>query len=405
MCNSIDFNIPAVLPLSAITVALQPAKTSRAHPLNVARHFTPISSYINPLRSSKKLTQQQGTKNLYKYKDLVLDLSTMKKVGSGGFGEVYKVQREGAIAELAIKCLKDIREKKEFQEEARTIKLLHQHNVSHVVPLIEVIEDTKYPLFTYSLVFPIVRVTLKEALKSANFGYDHLGLIAFGLCETLKDLKRIGYCHGDLTKRNVMLDVHCNITVIDWGSARKVPDKIDRLLAAPSYRAPEYYIGKHYFDASVDIWALGCLLCEMATGDILFPSPYNENIETVMLLGMFVKLLGVPSAEYIEKSHFGKIFFSKDVNGNYQFVLPLPKEPDLETLKNKARERLKIQQKEVNELFSLILNMLKWRGQDRMTPEKSYEWFYERFKMPYVPYPPHTPAMPSPPPSMAPSKK
>lgn len=44
------------------------------------------------------------------------------------------------------------------------------------------------------------------------------------------------------------------------------------------YRAPELIVKERTYDQSIDIWAVGCLLPEMLSGDALFPGDSgNEN--------------------------------------------------------------------------------------------------------------------------------
>ena len=45
------------------------------------------------------------------------------------------------------------------------------------------------------------------------------------------------------------------------------------------YRAPELIVKERTYDQSIDIWAVGCLLPEMLSGDALFPGDSgNENV-------------------------------------------------------------------------------------------------------------------------------
>ena len=42
-------------------------------------------------------------------------------------------------------------------------------------------------------------------------------------------------------------------------------------MATRWYRAPELLVKELHYDEGVDIWAVGCLLPEMLSGDALFP--------------------------------------------------------------------------------------------------------------------------------------
>jgi serine/threonine protein kinase len=53
------------------------------------------------------------------------------------------------------------------------------------------------------------------------------------------------------------------------------------------YRAPELLVRSQKYDKSIDIWALGCIACELTIGTPLFPG--KTNYET---LAYILKTLG-----------------------------------------------------------------------------------------------------------------
>jgi len=48
------------------------------------------------------------------------------------------------------------------------------------------------------------------------------------------------------------------------------------------YRSPELLLGVHSYGPEVDMWAIGCLIGEMATGDPLFPG--DSEIDCLYLI-------------------------------------------------------------------------------------------------------------------------
>ena len=59
------------------------------------------------------------------------------------------------------------------------------------------------------------------------------------------------------------------IKLIDFGSACHVNEKVYTYIQSRFYRAPEVLLGLPY-NASIDMWSLGCLLMELVTGHPLF---------------------------------------------------------------------------------------------------------------------------------------
>jgi serine/threonine protein kinase len=57
--------------------------------------------------------------------------------------------------------------------------------------------------------------------------------------------------------------------VIDLGSSCFITDHLSSYVQSRSYRAPEVILGLPY-GQKIDIWSLGCILAELATGYVLF---------------------------------------------------------------------------------------------------------------------------------------
>lgn len=78
----------------------------------------------------------------------------------------------------------------------------------------------------------------------------------------------------------------CEVKVIDFGSSCFVSDTLTSYIQSRSYRAPEVTLGLPY-GPKIDIWSLGCILCELLTGKVLFS---NDSIQ--MMLARMQSLFG-----------------------------------------------------------------------------------------------------------------
>jgi len=100
----------------------------------------------------------------------------------------------------------------------------------------------------------------------------------------LEQLHKKGIAHRDLKPENILLTTNANtetdplnlvVKIADLG-ATKVLDLSEKRMNTPYvvsryYRSPELILGSHYYDFSIDVWATGCILCELITRTPLFP--------------------------------------------------------------------------------------------------------------------------------------
>jgi serine/threonine protein kinase len=97
----------------------------------------------------------------------------------------------------------------------------------------------------------------------------------------LVDVHRVDIVHRDIKPANVMVVDGGLVKVLDFGIAilrgtGALPrlTQVDRTVGTPAYMSPEQCLGQAVTSAS-DIYSLGCLLCELLTGDV----PYHETAD------------------------------------------------------------------------------------------------------------------------------
>lgn len=91
-------------------------------------------------------------------------------------------------------------------------------------------------------------------------------------------LHHLRIIHCDLKPENILIKSYsrCEIKVIDLGSSCFLLDNLSLYVQSRSYRAPEVILGLPY-DQKIDIWSLGCILAELYTGDVCFPSTFSSS--------------------------------------------------------------------------------------------------------------------------------
>ena len=122
------------------------------------------------------------------------------------------------------------------------------------------------------------RLLRKILAEQKKLPIERVIRIVVGVCEALAYIHSQGIVHRDLKPENIMVDPEDRIKLIDFGIAgqagarRLTFAKLSQVMGTPDYISPEQVKGKRG-DARSDIYALGVMLYEMATGEVPFKGP------------------------------------------------------------------------------------------------------------------------------------
>lgn len=74
-----------------------------------------------------------------------------------------------------------------------------------------------------------------------------------------------GFFHRDLKPENILISNNNTIKLIDFGLAREIRSRppYTEYVATRWYRAPEILLRATNYNSPVDIFALGCIICEL----------------------------------------------------------------------------------------------------------------------------------------------
>jgi serine/threonine protein kinase len=68
-----------------------------------------------------------------------------------------------------------------------------------------------------------------------------------------------------------------NIKIIDFGGATYKKERHSDIINTRQYRSPEVILGCSEWDDKSDLWSIACILVELYTGDLFFPTHNNEE--------------------------------------------------------------------------------------------------------------------------------
>lgn len=229
------------------------------------------------------------------------DLSTLQHVGEGSFGVVFRVKWKGE--NVIVKVLKWGDESQIFLKEKEHLDWTRNQKITNAIERVGIIRNFHHPLLRtkYGLVFQDGGFPLEAALTVPDFKILHIIHVTKCLLETLRDLAQHGKAHRDFSTRNVLINDCGKVKVIDWASLIAVPALHTYPATVIMYRAPEeIFIKGKTFDASIDMWALGCILYKMATYETLFYCGPEENIP--VMVSEMARLIGPPPTSYLRES-------------------------------------------------------------------------------------------------------
>jgi len=217
-------------------------------------------------------------------------------IGAGGMGEVYKARDTRLERTVAVKVLPqhlssspEVRQR--FEREAKTISQLSH---SHICALYDVGREgeTEYLVMEF-----LEGETLSDRLAKGALPLSQTLRIGVEIADALDKAHRQGIVHRDLKPGNVML-TKTGVKLLDFGLAKAMAAPVQSgatslptvmgsrdanltqegtILGTFQYMAPEQLEGREA-DGRTDIFSLGCVLYEMATGRKAFAGASQASL-------------------------------------------------------------------------------------------------------------------------------
>lgn len=201
----------------------------------------------------------------------------LEKLGQGGMGMVFKAMQPSLNRTVAIKVLPaqlamDPEFVRRFRQEAQVIASLQHESIVHVYD----IDEARLPSgeTLYFIVMELVEgQTLRQwAGRGRALPAAEVQRIGGELARALEYAHRRGIVHRDVKSANAMVTRDSRVKLMDFGIAKSaggIQTMTGSVLGTPDYMAPEQArSGK--VTAQTDIYSLGVLLYELATGRLPF---------------------------------------------------------------------------------------------------------------------------------------
>lgn len=213
------------------------------------------------------------------------DYEKIKKLGEGGYSEVFLVRNKNNGKEYALKVISRYVNRKDKRDRIlQEIKVLKMCDHPNIIKL--------YDWFEYGGNYHLVL----EYINCRDLGHKFADNIP-DQNEALSIIRQIAsaikYCHDkniihrDIKLANVLIDNNGNIKLTDFGLCiiKKYKDDVYRTDAGTmKFKAPEIFL-RHDYNESIDIWSFGVLIYVLLIGKYPFDGNKEEIIRKEIIRG------------------------------------------------------------------------------------------------------------------------
>ena len=206
----------------------------------------------------------------------------LAEIGRGSMGIVFKAAdtvggRDAALKIIAEKLVDDPGILRRFERECRAASALHHPNICTVY------DTGEWKGRPYLAMELLIGGTLDHRLKAGTVAGEQLIEIGVGVASALEASHAIGVVHRDIKPANLFLTATGHIKVLDFGLAKEklpprplkedsptlsmVTTRTGMIVGSLPYMAPEQ-VRAEPLDGRADLYSLGVVLYELATGDL-----------------------------------------------------------------------------------------------------------------------------------------
>ncbi len=199
------------------------------------------------------------------------------KLGGGGMGVVYEAEDTRLTRHVALKFIPEemAKDKKSLDRFVREARAASQLNHPGICTIHDIDDNEGHPFIVME---KLEGTSLKDLMRSRNIEVDEILDIGIQVADALSASHAKGIIHRDIKPANIFVAQNGQTKILDFGLAKMVhdpnsseaalEDSLTAMGVIPGtaiYMSPEQARGEE-LDARSDLFSLGVVLYEMATG-------------------------------------------------------------------------------------------------------------------------------------------
>jgi len=241
-----------------------------------------LGTELKSAADSRASSLSDGAQTAEVAKELPSRYSLISSLGVGGMGEVFlaedtKLGRKVALKTLPAALTNNKERLRRFQQEARAASALNHPNI---MTIYEIGEESGASFIAAE---HIEGETLRQRLKRGRFEVNETLDVAMQTATAISAAHEAGIVHRDIKPENIMLRRDGIVKVLDFGLAKLTEEYVasrvgleadmrtlvqtspGTVMGTLEYMSPEQARAQET-DVRSDVWSLGCVIYEMASG-------------------------------------------------------------------------------------------------------------------------------------------
>lgn len=238
--------------------------------------------------------------------DLLEHYGSLKKIGCGAYGVVYKAKQKSSGVDVAIKIIRHLENPLVRRRTLREMKILRLLRHENIVSLLDAARPYDFEtLSEVCLIQEFMPYNLHQVIQGWALSEEQISYMMHQILCGLSAIHSANIIHRDLKPDNILVTESCHVKICDFGLARaenkgrRSSAIMTMYVATRWYRAPEIMLST--YDRACDMWSVGCILAEMLRRVVLFPGK-----DYVDQLRQIINILGSPSMRDLQAMCSGK---------------------------------------------------------------------------------------------------